>query len=385
MFRKIPKPVIVLGVISFFTDFASEMLYPVTPLFLTAVLGSSMAVVGLIEGLAEITAGLMKGYFGLLSDKTGKRKIFVQVGYGLSGVVKSLPGIFPYVSTVFISRIADRIGKGIRTSPRDALLGSYSNKNNSGAVFGFHRSMDTLGAVAGPLAAIILLCFFPANYILVYLIAFIPSMLAIAFTFFVKEVKTPPAENGSSITFMTFWKTAPANYKYVVSIITLFSIVNSSDVFLILRSQDISNSDALAIAGYVFFNIVYATTSYPLGMISDKIGKKYIVSAGLAVFSIVYLIFALYQSIIIIWLCFALYGIYSASTEGIIKAWVNDLVDPSFKGSAIGLLNGMMSLGVLSGSFFTGLLWDAYGFQLPFLISSAVSLIAALMLLVKKI
>ncbi len=385
MFKKIPRSVIVLGFISFFTDFASEMLYPVTPLFLTAVLGSSMAVVGLIEGLAEITAGFMKGYFGVLSDKIGRRKIFVQTGYGLSGLFKSIPGILPYIPAVFVSRIVDRIGKGIRTSPRDALLGSYSNENNSGRVFGFHRSMDTLGAVAGPLIAMVLLYFYPSNYILVYLVAFLPSLFAIGFTFLVKEVKTPPAKIGSRKTFLLFWKSAPKNYKYVVFMITLFSIVNSSDVFLILRSQEIAKSDTLAIAGYVFFNIVYSLMSYPLGIISDRIGKKYIISAGLMIFSFVYLIFAFYQSIIVIWFCFALYGIYSASTEGIIKAWINDLVDPSFKGSAIGLLNGMMSLGILSGSFFTGLLWDAYGFQLPFLISSTVSFIVAVMLLIKKI
>ncbi|MGK9476228.1 MFS transporter [Melioribacter sp. OK-6-Me] len=385
MFKKIPPTVIVLGVISFFTDFASEMLYPVTPLFLTAALGSSMAVVGLIEGLAEMTAGFMKGYFGVLSDKIGRRKIFVQTGYGLSGIVKSLPGIFPFVTTVFVSRIVDRIGKGIRTSPRDALLGSYSNENNSGTVFGFHRSMDTLGAVAGPLAAIVLLYFYPANYILIYLVALVPSLLAIGFTFLIKEIKTPTAKIGSRKTFLLFWKTAPTNYKYVVFIMTLFSIVNSSDVFLVLRSQDISKSDTMAIAGYVFFNIVYSLLSYPLGIISDRIGKKYIISMGLIIFSFVYLIFALYQSIIVIWLCFALYGFYSASTEGIIKAWANDLSDPSFKGSAIGLLNGMMSLGVLIGSFFTGLLWDLYGFQLPFLISSAVSFVLALLLLIKRL
>ena len=155
-FKNIPRAVVILGLISFFTDFASEMLYPVTPIFLTAVLGSSMAVVGLIEGIAEVTAGFLKGYFGALSDKIGKRSIFVVIGYGISGIVKSLPGIIPHISTVLFSRVTDRIGKGIRTAPRDALLAGHSN-NNTGAVFGFHRSMDTLGAVIGPLAALLLL------------------------------------------------------------------------------------------------------------------------------------------------------------------------------------------------------------------------------------
>ena len=152
--KKIPRQVVILGLISLFTDMASEMLYPVTPIFLASVLGASMASVGLIEGLAEITAGFLKGYFGFLSDKLGKRSMFVVGGYTVSALSKPLPGFFPEIFVVLISRVTDRIGKGIRTAPRDALLAGYSNKNNSGAIFGFHRGMDTLGAVIGPLAAI---------------------------------------------------------------------------------------------------------------------------------------------------------------------------------------------------------------------------------------
>ena len=169
---KIPKQVLILGLVSLFTDIASEMLYPVTPIFLTAVLGSSMAVVGLIEGIAEVTAGFLKGYFGIISDKLGKRSIFVVLGYGISALSKPLPGIFPAISTVIASRTTDRVGKGIRTAPRDALLGSYS-KENSGAIFGFHRGMDTLGAAFGPLLALLILYFSPDDYKLVFLIAFI--------------------------------------------------------------------------------------------------------------------------------------------------------------------------------------------------------------------
>ena len=156
--KNISRPVVILGLISFFTDFASEMLYPITPIFLTAVLGASMSVVGLIEGIAEVTAGFLKGYFGTLSDRIGKRSIFVVIGYSLSGLVKSLPGLIATVPVVIFSRITDRIGKGIRTAPRDALLASYAN-GNTGAVFGFHRGMDSLGAVAGPLTALLLLYF----------------------------------------------------------------------------------------------------------------------------------------------------------------------------------------------------------------------------------
>ena len=186
MLKKIPRQVIILGMISLFTDAASEMLYPIVPIFLTAALGASMAVIGLIEGIAEVTAGFLKGYFGMLSDRLRKRALFVKIGYTLSALVKPLPGIFPAVSTVLISRTSDRIGKGIRTAPRDALLAANSD-GNTGAIFGFHRGMDTIGAVIGPLTALVLLYFFPGNYILVFLVAAIPSSMAIVFAFRIKD------------------------------------------------------------------------------------------------------------------------------------------------------------------------------------------------------
>ncbi|MBI1937791.1 MAG: MFS transporter [Ignavibacteriales bacterium] len=376
--KKIPKAVFVLGFISLFTDFASEMLYPVTPIFLTAALGSSMAVVGVIEGIAEVTAGLLKGFFGALSDKLGKRSIFVMIGYGLSGIVKPLPGIFPHLSTVIFSRVTDRIGKGIRTAPRDALLASYSN-NNSGAIFGLHRAMDTIGAVVGPLTALLLLYFFPGNYVLIFLLAAIPSIFAIAFTFGVKEVAIE-GHNTNKKFFSAFWNQAPHEYKVLLILLTAFSFVNSSDVFLILRAQNISRSDSTAILGYVFYNIIYSLSSYPVGVVSDKFGKRKIFVIGLLIFSLVYLIFAINGEPLILWFCFALYGIYAAATEGIAKAWVTDIVGNNFHGSAIGLLTTTMSLGVMSGSVFTGILWDQFGAPVPFLLTSIVSFIIAIVL-----
>lgn len=383
MNKKIPRAVVILGLISFFTDFASEMLYPITPIFLTAVLGSSMTIVGFIEGIAEVTAGLLKGYFGALSDKLGKRSIFVTMGYGISGIVKPLPGILPYISTIIFSRITDRVGKGIRTAPRDALLSSYSTDDNSGAIFGFHRGMDTLGAVAGPLAAISLLKLFPENYKLIFIAAFIPSVFAIAFTFFVKDVTVKSSKSQKNI-LKNFWKTSPKNYKVILFLLTIFSLVNSSDVFLILRSKNISHSDTSSIMGYIFYNIIYAVSSYPAGILSDKFGKKKIFAAGLFIFSIVYFAFAINTKPIIIWVLFALYGIYAASTEGIAKAWISDIIDINFRGSAIGLLTTLMSLGIMCGSIITGFLWDKFGATIPFLISSIVSLIIASTILIWK-
>ncbi|HMU42315.1 MAG TPA: MFS transporter [Ignavibacteriaceae bacterium] len=383
MKSKITRPVLILGMVSLFTDIASEMLYPITPIFLTAVLGSSMAVVGIIEGIAEITAGLLKGYFGNLSDKVGKRSVFVLIGYGISAMAKPLPGILQSVPIVLASRVGDRIGKGIRTAPRDALLGSYSN-GNSGAVFGFHRAMDTLGAAIGPVLALALLNFFPDNFQLIFLIAFVPSVIAVGFTLFVKDkpVSTKPKTH---FNYLEFWKASPKQYKTLLILITTFSLVNSSDVFLILKSKDISHSSSLAIFGYVFYNIIYAAASFPLGGLADKYGKKKIFSFGLLIFSFVYLGFAFIDNINIIWLLFALYGIYAASTEGISKAWISDIIPDEQRGTAIGLLTMFSSFAIMLGSFATGVLWDQFGSWLPFTLSAIVSFVVMIILLRVKV
>lgn len=379
---KISKQVFILGMVSLFTDIASEMLYPVTPIFLTVVLGSSMAVVGLIEGIAEVTSGLLKGYFGNLSDKLGKRSIFVVFGYGISAFAKSLPGIFQNIPVVLTSRVSDRIGKGIRTAPRDALLASYSN-GNSGAVFGFHRSLDTLGAAIGPVLALVLLNFYPNNFQLIFLAAFVPSVIAVVFTLFVKDNDASSNEK-SKKNYLEFWKSAPNQYKQVLVLITTFSLVNSSDVFLILKSQNITQSSSLAIFGYVFYNIIYAIFSYPLGGLADKYGKQKVFSFGLLIFSAVYFGFAFINNINLIWILFALYGIYAASTEGVSKAWISDLIPSEQRGSAIGLLTMLSSFSVMLGSFLTGILWDWFGSSFPFLLSAILSLLIAMIIHFKK-
>lgn len=374
--KKLSRQVIFLGFVSLFTDMASEMLYPVTPLFLSSVLGASMAAIGLIEGLAEITAGLLKGYFGFLSDKLRQRSIFVILGYAVSALAKPLPGLIANTGTVLFSRVFDRVGKGIRTAPRDALLASYSN-GNTGAVFGFHRAMDTIGAVVGPLLALLLLNIFSNNYQLIFLIAFIPSLAAVTFALFVKDSTENGSKANKNFSYSTFWKTAPKQYKILLLLVTIFSLVNSSDVFLILKSKDIAQSNTIAILGYVFYNFVYAVASYPAGIMADKLGKKNVFILGLFIFSFVYLGFAVFNSFAHVWILFALYGIYAASTEGILKAWVSDILPDESRGSAIGLLTMMMSIAVMAGSFLAGVLWDSFGSSVPFYTSAAASLVVA--------
>ncbi len=383
IFKKIPKQVIILGLISLFTDIASEMLYPVTPIFLTAVLGASMAVVGIIEGIAEFTAGLLKGYFGKVSDKLGKRSIFITIGYSLSALVKPLPGIFPFITTVVFSRVSDRIGKGIRTAPRDALLASYAAEN-TGAIFGFHRGMDTLGAAIGPICALILLHFYPNNFALIFLVAFIPSMIAITFTFIVRDKKVLVAQK-KQYYYSVLWKSSSFQFKVLIFLITIFSLVNSSDVFLILKSRSVLHSSTLAILGYIIYNFVYAFTSYPLGKLSDRLSKKSVFVLGLLIFSVVYFGFALTTNLNFVWGLFVLYGIFAASTEGVAKAWVSDLIPDQNRGTAIGLMTMLSSFAMMLGSFLTGLLWDKFGSTLPFLISSCISAATALAFLFIKV
>lgn len=378
----ISKQVIFLGLVSFFTDFASEMLYPVTPIFLTSVLGASMVTVGIIEGIAEVTAGLLKGYFGVLSDKLGKRSIFVLAGYGLSGLVKSIPGIFPNIPVVVASRILDRVGKGIRTSPRDALLAANA-KENTGAVFGFHRSMDTFGAVAGPLVAIGVLTLLPGDFRTVYLLAFLPSLFAFFFTLKVHDKQSAPGPTKKNL-IKQLWKISPREYKLLVLVMSIFSFVNSSDVFLILKSKEITGSDTSAILGYVFYNLVYAFLAYPIGILSDKIGKKNVFVIGLFSFSAVYLGFALNGDFIYTLALFILYGVYSAASEGVTRAWVSDLIPEEYRGSAIGLLNFLTSIFIMAGSVLAGYLWDEFGAKVPFLISALTGFIMAILIFILK-
>ncbi len=380
--RNLPKQVIILSLVSLFTDIASEMLYPVTPIFMSTVLGASMAVIGLLEGVAEVISGFFKGYFGVLSDKIKKRAVFISFGYGLSALSKPLPGIFPSLAAIITARISDRLGKGLRTAPRDALLASYAN-GNSGSIFGFHRGMDTLGAAIGPALALLFLAFFPKNYTLIFLIAFVPSLIAVSLTFFVKD-NFLSKEEKKKIGFRSFLKTAPKEYKLLLGLLILFSFANSSDVFLILKSKVITGSETLAILCYIFYNLVYAVSSYPLGKLSDKIGKQAIFASGLFIFSIVYLGFAIAHSFIYAIVLFALYGIYAAATEGITKAWVSDLVPDEMRGTAIGLLTMLSSFAIMFGSFFAGILWDVISFNAPFYFSGFIALFLSIFTLVGK-
>ena len=313
--------------ISFFTDIASEMLYPVMPVYLKSI-GFSVLLIGILEGIAECIAGLSKGYFGNLSDSIGKRVPFIRLGYILSAISKPLLAAFVFPVWIFLARCLDRIGKGVRTSARDAMLSSETTPEHKGKVFGFHRGMDTAGAAIGPFIALIFLSFYPLNYRVLFLIAFLPGIIASFFTFYLKDKTVDLNQVKKRIGFfsyLSYWKRSGKPYKLLIIGLLAFTFFNSTDAFLLLALKAKNFSDVQLIGFYIFYNILYALLSFPLGIIADKTGMKQILIFGLLVFSIVYFGFGFAVTPLHFILLFLLYALYAASTEGISKAWITNI------------------------------------------------------------
>ena len=380
----ITQTILILSVVSLFTDVASEMLYPVMPIFLQSI-GFSFLLIGILEGFAEATAGLSKSYFGRKSDNLGKRLPFVQLGYFLSAISKPMMAAFVYPLWIFFARTTDRLGKGLRTGARDAMLSDESTHENKGKVFGFHRSMDTLGAVIGPATALVFLYFYPGQYKLLFLIAFLPGIAAVFATFLIKEKKKkllPKNERASEKFFAIFgyWKKSNPSYRKLLTGLLLFALFNSSDVFLLLKMKDSGLSDIAVIGIYIFYNLAYAIFSYPIGILADKIGMKKIFLSGLFIFSIVYAGFAINNNLYIFLALFFLYGMYASATEGISKAWISNIVSRKETASAIGTFTGLQSLCALVASSLTGLLWVTLGAAATFIITALATLIVIIYL-----
>ena len=384
----ITRTVWILSLVSLFTDMASEMLYPIMPLFLKQI-GYSAVFIGILEGVAEAVAGLSKSYFGKRSDASGKRLPFVQFGYGLSAISKPMLAIFIYPWWIFFSRTIDRLGKGIRTGARDAMLSDESTAETKGSVFGFHRSMDTMGAVFGPLIALIWLYFNPGKYQLLFIIAFAPGMLAILSTLLIKEIRKPVAEKKEIVhtnlfAFTSYWKNSPRAYKKLMTGLLLFALFNSSDVFLLLKMKESGLNDTAVIGIYIFYNLAFALLAYPVGVLADKIGLKRIFIAGLVVFVIVYIGFAYTDNLYIFIFLFALYGLYAAATEGVSKAWISNMVPKNETASAIGTYSGFQSICALVASSLCGFLWYRFGATLTFIITAVITLVAIIYLVRMK-
>jgi MFS family permease len=370
--KHISKTVWVLSLVSLFTDTASEMLYPIMPIYLQSI-GFSIVLIGVLEGFAEATAGLSKGYFGKYSDVSGKRMLFVQVGYGLSAISKPMMAIFIYPAWVFFSRTIDRFGKGIRTGARDAILSDEATPETKGKVFGFHRSMDTFGAVLGPVLALVYLHFYPENYKTLFFLAFFPGLLAVLASFILKDKNKAPNPNITKprlFSFLGYWKTSSVGYKKVVIGLLAFTLFNSSDVFLLLQAKQIGLDDTQVIGMYIFYNLVYALVAFPLGILADKIGLKSMLCTGILVFSLVYLGMGFAVTWLHVMILFMFYGIYAASTEGVAKAWISNLSDKKDTATAIGTFAGFQSIFTMLASSLAGLIWYQFGAVVMFAVSA---------------
>ena len=359
---------------------ASEMLYPIMPIYLKSI-GFSILLIGILEGVAEATAGLSKGYFGKLSDSTGKRVPFVQLGYTLSAISKPMMALFVYPLWVFFARTVDRLGKGLRTGARDAILSDEATPSTKGKVFGLHRSMDTLGAVVGPSIALLYLYFYPNNYKTLFVIALLPGLLAIATTFFLhdkgvahhKERRAP-----SFFSFLSYWKESPVAYRKLVIGLLAFALFNSSDVFLLLKAKEAGLSDTSVIGIYIFYNLIYALFAFPLGAIADKLGLKKMFIVGLILFTAVYLGMVISTKLWMFIGLFFLYGIYAAATEGISKAWISNVTDKRDTATAIGTYAGFQSICSMLASSIAGLVWFQFGAGMTFIVTGISALIVTI-------
>ena len=364
--RIFTRTVILVSLVSLFTDISSEMLYPIMPVYLRSI-GFGFLLIGILEGLAEGIAGISKGYFGRMSDRIGRRMIFVQLGYGLSAIAKPLIALFTIPVWVFICRTIDRLGKGIRTSARDAVLSDETIPQNKGKVFGFHRGMDSVGAAIGPVMALVYLYYYPGNYREMFLLAFLPAAIGVALTFIVKDkprkidIDQPISARNSPFAFLKYWNEASARYKTIVPGLLIFTLFNSSDAFLLIYMKTQGLNDIQVVGIYICYNIVYALMSYPMGWLADRLSMKAVFITGLLLFAGVYLFYPHVHTIYGFAVLFFIYGIYAASTDGIAKAWISNASRKKDIGTAIGFYTALSSILTLMASALAGFIWQKWG------------------------
>lgn len=388
--KVITRTIFLLSAVSLLTDISSEMLYPIMPVYLQSI-GFSALLIGILEGFAEATAGLSKGYFGKLSDSYQRRLPFVQFGYTLSSLSKLMLGLYAATGWVFAARTVDRLGKGIRTSARDALLSSETTPEHKGKVFGFHRSADTIGAALGPIFAIIYLYYYPAQYSTLFIIAFVPGILGAFVTLLIKEKNVTTTHKATSspgfFSFLLYWRDSPTDFRALAFGLIFFAVINSSDLFILLMIKYRGASDLRVIQAYILYNLVYALAAYPFGIIADKLGLKRMFICGLGIFVLVYAGIAITSNYLLICVLLALYGIYAAATEGISKAWATNIVPKEQTATAIGFINGVSSIASLISSALAGLLWSTFSPEVPFYVSAcgAVAVLLYFMVRFRKV
>ncbi|MBD3310739.1 MFS transporter [Candidatus Woesearchaeota archaeon] len=373
------KNVFRLGLTSFFTDMSSEMIFPILPLFLTSVLGAPMSVVGLIEGIAEATSAVLKQFSGWISDKLGKKKPLVIAGYSLSTLTKPLLALATNWGHVLGVRMADRVGKGIRDSPRDALLAASVTKKKRGRGFGLHRALDTGGAVAGTLiASFVLMRYLGDAFKIIFLLSLVPGIIAVMILFFGVKERRDHIKKHIKVGF----RHANPMLRRFFIIIGLFNLANFSYAFFILRAEDVGVVLSLIPIIYLVYNLVYAALAYPAGRLSDIIGRKALLTSGIFLFSLTVLGFGFFANSLSVWILFGLYGVFMAITDGIGRAFVSDLATRERRGTALGTYHMIIGITVFPANFFGGLLWDNISVQAPFIYAAVLSAVSAVLLLI---
>ncbi|HTZ17648.1 MAG TPA: MFS transporter [Dissulfurispiraceae bacterium] len=375
------RNVTVTGFVSLFMDISSEMIYPLVPLFLANVLGVNKSLIGLIEGIAESTASLLKVFSGWFSDRIGNRKWLMVLGYGISTLSRPILALAAGWHQVMGFRFVDRFGKGIRTAPRDAIVVESTDKTHLGRAFGFQRAMDTLGAVIGPALAFFLLGIFSNGYRIIFWLSIIPGICAVLLIiFFISEKKR--ALSLESKTLKLSMQQFDGRFKAFVLIATVFAVGNSSDVFLILRAQQLGIPALTIPVVYLMFNVIYSLSSLPAGMAADRFGKRRVILLGFILFSLVYYGFAVAGNSTAIWVLFAFYGVFMGLTEGVQKAFLADIIPADFKATAFGIYNTAVGLAMFPASLIGGLLWDRVSPAATFYYGSVTAATSALLFII---
>ena len=378
---RIPKAVIALGVVSFFTDLSSEMIYPLLPIFLVTVLGAGTLTLGLIEGIAESTASLLKVASGIWTDRTQKRKPLIVAGYTLSGFMRPLIGLAAAWPVVLALRLADRVGKGLRTSPRDALIADVTDASARGTAYGFHRSMDHAGAVVGPLVAALLLNAAGLPLRQVFLLAAVPAALVlVVLLFFVKE---PPAHRSDAPIapkLRASWSALGGDYRRLLLAVLVFTLGNSTDAFLLLRLGGAGVSAAGIAVLWSAHHAVKMAATYFGGRLTDRVGPRRMIIAGWIFYAVIYLAFGWLDSAPFLTGIFLAYGIYFGLVEPAERAWIASLVPPQLRGTAFGWYHCAIGLATLPASLLFGLLWQQWGTAVAFTTGALLAATAALLL-----
>ena len=378
IFRGITGNILIFGLVSFLTDFSSEMIYPLLPVFLTTVLGAGPAFLGVIEGVAESTASLLKLVSGIISDRVGDRKNLVLSGYGISSFARPLIAAATTPLAVLFIRFADRVGKGIRTSPRDALIADSVDKAHRGKAYGFHRSMDHAGAIVGPLAATFLLASAAVSLRTVFWLSANPGVLAVFLIVFkVREVERKRVSSDGN-----FLQVLPrGRLRTYIVILFIFTLGNSSDAFLLLKAGQLGVKPAVIPLLWAFFHVIKMSATMPFGMLSDQVGRRKIIVSGWVVYALTYLGFAFATSELHVWLLFAFYGLFFGLTEGVEKALLVDIAGPGERGVAFGWYNFAIGIGALPASLLFGLIWQGVGPVAAFAFGATLAMVAAVLLL----